>query len=615
MFPLRFDHCWTFDLEATRQQLWPFVSNTDQFNHDMGLPVVDRIGPGPHGGQMLQTFIRGFIPAVWEECPFNWQAPESFSLTRCYESGPMRRLDVAVKLLPRKDGGTHLVYHLCCQARNWFWAQLIGRDLKTFGKTMETVFRRYDLLAARDAVGPKETVRLTRGAQTRLDTAAHRLADRGISTDACTAIRYAITTSPDVEALHLRAYELADHWRIARREMLEAMLIATREGILDLRWEVLCPYCRGAKQRVTSLRDIATEVHCDGCNIDVAVNVDQFVEAIFQPSTGIREISIGEFCLGSPQRTPHILVQKQISASEYEIVRAPINPGFYRVRVLGSRGAQRVIVEPSGNDSATVGLCNNTWGVDDVRVVASGALRIENESEHDHVFILEHLAWGDTAATAADVTMLQVFRDVFSGEALRPGQQLALRSLTIVFTDLKGSTALYNTDAYGTFRAVMEHFDVLHQLIAKEGGAIVKNIGDAILAVFPHPLPALQAMLEAQRTLAEGKSGSYRPLHLKVGIHHASTAIAATLPYNPGTIDYFGPPINLAARLEPLSNGEDIVVSLPVIHDPEVEIFLVQNGNLLEVQEFQALLKGFGSEEFTLYRIRVLQNKEGGALP
>jgi len=614
LFPLQFEHCWTFDLEATRQQLWPFVSNTDQFNRDMGLPVVDRTGPGPHGGQMLQTFMKGFIPAVWEECPFDWQAPERFSLTRCYQSGPMRRLDVEVKLLPGKDGGTHLVYHLCCEARNWFWAQLLGHDLKTFGKTMETVFRRYDLLAARDAVGPKETVRLTRGAQTRFDAAINRLADRGIRIDVCTAIRYAITTSPDVEVLHLRAYALADHWRISRREMLEAMLVATREGILDLRWEVLCPYCRGAKQRVESLREIATEVHCDGCNIDVAVNVDQFVEAIFQPSTGIRKISIGEFCLGSPQRTPHVLAQKQITASEYEIVRAPMNAGFYRVRILGSRGAQRVIVEPSGNASATVGLRNDTWGVDDVRVVTSGALRIENGSEADHVFILEHLAWGDTAATAADVTMLQVFRDVFSGEALRPGQQLALRNLTIVFTDLKGSTALYNTDAYGTFRAVMEHFDVLHKLIAKEGGTIVKNIGDAILAVFPRPLPALQAMLEAQRALAEGKSGSYRPLHLKVGIHHASTAIAATLPYNPGTIDYFGPPINLAARLEPLSNGANIVVSLLVIQDPEVEIFLAQNANLLEVQEFQALLKGFGSEEFTLYRIRAIQNKEDAAL-
>ena len=151
-------------------------------------------------------------------------------------------------------------------------------------------------------------------------------------------------------------------------------------------------------------------------------------------------------------------------------------------------------------------------------------MKLENETGRRTTFILERLAWSDQAATAAEVTALQIFRDLFASEALRPGEQISVGTLTVLFTDLRNSTQLYREIGDATaFGRVMNHFDVLKKVIAEEDGALVKTIGDAVMAVFRRPSSALKAMLSAQEMLAappDGKraadiesGGSYRAVH------------------------------------------------------------------------------------------------------
>jgi class 3 adenylate cyclase len=152
---------------------------------------------------------------------------------------------------------------------------------------------------------------------------------------------------------------------------------------------------------------------------------------------------------------------------------------------------------------------------------------------------------------------LQTFRDLFANEALRPGEQISVGSLTVVFTDLRDSTRLYSQigDA-PAFGRVMNHFDILEAAIAAEGGAIVKTIGDAVMAVFRRPLAALQAVINAQHNLHLAQGGE-APLSLKAGIH-TGACIAVTLNER---LDYFGSTVNIAARLAHLAAGGDIVLS------------------------------------------------------
>src|SRR5262249_54058128 len=150
------------------------------------------------------------------------------------------------------------------------------------------------------------------------------------------------------------------------------------------------------------------------------------------------------------------------------------------------------------------------------------------------------------ALTADRVAALQAFRDLFSDEVLRPGDEVAIRRVTLLFSDLKGSTALYEAmgDA-AAYHLVREHFAYLAEIVREHEGGIVKTIGDAVMAAFHDPLRGLQAAIAMQRRVAGFNARSRAPIVLKLGLHDGP-CIAVTLN---DRLDYFGGTVNLAARL------------------------------------------------------------------
>ena len=117
-----------------------------------------------------------------------------------------------------------------------------------------------------------------------------------------------------------------------------------------------------------------------------------------------------------------------------------------------------------------------------------------------------------------------------------------------LFTDLKGSTELYervgDLVAYDLVRA---HFRVLHEIVAAESGAVVKTIGDAVMATFPTPDRAMAAALKMREALKNLKGD----LLLKIGIHEGP-CLAVSLNDRQ---DYFGRTVNIAARVQGLATS------------------------------------------------------------
>jgi adenylate cyclase len=103
-------------------------------------------------------------------------------------------------------------------------------------------------------------------------------------------------------------------------------------------------------------------------------------------------------------------------------------------------------------------------------------------------------------------------------------------------------------------------------------------------------------MLEAQQALAEPTDGSM-PLTLKAGLH-TGPCIAVTLN---DRLDYFGSTVNMAARLEGLSTGSDVIISGAVYDDAKVRKLIESQG--LSAVEFDMALKGFEDERFELWRV------------
>ena len=116
---------------------------------------------------------------------------------------------------------------------------------------------------------------------------------------------------------------------------------------------------------------------------------------------------------------------------------------------------------------------------DDLDVPDGSHLVLRNQTDGPILAAIEDPAWTGEATTAAQVTTLQEFRELFSSEVLAPRQQLAVSHIAFLFSDLKGSTQLYEGigDA-AAYSRVNRHFDFIRQAVGRGGGSVIKTMGD-----------------------------------------------------------------------------------------------------------------------------------------
>jgi len=98
----------------------------------------------------------------------------------------------------------------------------------------------------------------------------------------------------------------------------------------------------------------------------------------------------------------------------------PLEAGRYRLRTLGLAGGQFLVAGPEGAEEITLTAARDGWPRDEVGVSLAPTLHFQNATDAEQLFVLERMAWSDQASTAAEVTALQVFRNLFSSELLRP---------------------------------------------------------------------------------------------------------------------------------------------------------------------------------------------------
>lgn len=599
-----FHYRWEYDLKSSPEKLWPFAADTNRFNHDTGVPSLESPAepssrPSKSGRKLLRLKAFG-MPIEWEELPFEWVRPSKIGVTRNYSKGPVAKLVVLVELTPNDGGGTKVTYQVWAKPNSLLGLIAIPIQIGLISaRRFESAFRSYDEMAQEgQAEELASNEREPAEAETRrLELLSQRLQENGVTKSIANGLVNHVGRASEMELSRIRPYALADNWGESRRAVLEACLQATRIGLLDLQWDLLCPMCRGPQESSGSLRDIATNVHCEGCQIDFNVNFDRFVELTFRPNATIRLVDPKTYCLGSPYRTPHVVCQQLLPPKTDREITLPLEQGSYRLRTLALHGEQPLAVNRNGATSITLEAGSKGWSKEELQISTRSTIKLINATDQEQLFVIERTEWSDQAATAAEVTALQIFRDLFSTEALRPGEKISVGTLTILFTDLRNSTQLYREIGDATaFGRVLNHFDVLRKAIADEDGAVVKTIGDSVMAVFREPERALRAMLRAQHDLAN-PIDNREPLTLKAGLH-MGPCIAVTLN---DRLDYFGSTVNMASRLESLSTGSDVIISQAIFDDPEVK--QLTNEANLQVEPFEITLKGFTDERFQLLRV------------
>jgi len=507
------------------------------------------------------------------------------------------------ELSSRPGGGTAMVYEMRVKPLNLAGAAivslLIGRRMR---RNADRVFRHYDELALVVPVVPERsrTRLITGGARQRLASIASKLVSEAHQpAPLVERLCDFLSTADDLTAMKIRPYALADAWGTGRRETLDLFLHATRGGMLDFSWEVRCPHCRGSRRGKADLSAVSGSAHCDSCGVDFTANFDQSIELTFAPNPSVRRVPRVEYCLGGPQVTPHVVAQKRLGPADDLYMAMPFPEGQYQVRARGLAVPQMFRIHADGSALVRIDLGPAHAHAEEQVVAPDGFLKVLNTDSARRLAVVERVAWSDQAVTATAVTSRQTFRDLFAREILRHGERLSAGSITIVFTDLKNSTRLYRQigDA-PAFGRVLSHFDTVKAAASDEGGAIVKTMGDAVMAVFTDPAAALRAMRKAQASLsAPDKAQS--PLALKCSIHQGPClAIGEN-----DRLDYFGTTVNVASRLCALSTGADIVISGPILRDPGVAAILADPGEGLTASPEAAELRGIGESPFEFWRV------------
>jgi len=328
------------------------------------------------------------------------------------------------------------------------------------------------------------------------------------------------------------------------------------------------------------------------------VNLDSSVELRFSVHPSVRAAKSAVFCAGSPAHSRHACAQLNVDGLAPRAVELELESRSYAVRYLQLKRVVRLRPAADGPTKISVDFKSASDG--DELTFKPGLVKLILQPTGEPGLIrLENEGWKEAAATAALATTLQDFRDLFSSEVLAPGLESAIKHLAVLFTDLKDSTAMYervgDATAYGVVR---DHFEWLTAIIAARRGAVVKTIGDAVMAVFASGPDALEAALDMQERIREldAKLAPRQPVKLKIGVHQgASIAINAG-----GVLDYFGTMINIAARVQNESAGGDVVITKAIGADPACMAVLERRKPSGE--HFTIALKGL-SGQFDLWRL------------
>jgi class 3 adenylate cyclase len=446
------------------------------------------------------------------------------------------------------------------------------------------------------------------------------------------AIETMVRDAPDAALCRINAIKFAAERGLDEEAVIAAFLHAARLGIFELSWNVVCPGCGGVLGEGETLKTVGHDDYvCALCASGYEPSLDQMVEVTFTVSRRVRRIAahdphelpfteffrqvfwasamdlpaelgavIDSLTLDTLELPGHEKAQLSLQLpAEFLIVFEPVTHTAQFIDVKGEPTRER-----QNLSIVFTGLKAPTTTVE----MRPGPLRLSFENrtgerllpglwiagdELHHLLDLRH-----PFLSAKRLLTNQVFRDLYGTDTLDAEQRLKITSLTFLFTDLKGSTPLYQrVGDLAAFDLVRAHFHVLHEIVSAEAGAVVKTIGDAVMATFHSPDRAVAAALKMREAMQKlnDERGS-EDLLLKIGIHEGP-CLAVVLNDRQ---DFFGQTVNIASRVQGLATSRAIFATGPVIENAQTSSLLAEQG-LAPVAQ-QRALRGV-ADEYAVYEI------------
>jgi class 3 adenylate cyclase len=430
----------------------------------------------------------------------------------------------------------------------------------------------------------------------------------------------------------VNALEFAERHGLNEDKVLSGFVHASRLGLFDMSWNLLCPGCGGVLDAKATLKSMdRSEYNCALCAAGYEPTLDEMVEVSFTVNPRVRRIAAHD-----PENLPlWDYVRQMFWSSGIEVSDADFDealkdividsvelpPGEKCILSIQLPQAFVIVFDPVTHSAQFIDVKGEpTKARQDLAIVYSkvhahtgtielrpGPLRLSLENRTDARVLVglymandalhDMLAIKKRFLTAKRLLTNQAFQDLYRTDALDVNQRMRITSLTFLFSDLKGSTELYErVGDLVAYDLVRSHFHALNEAVAMESGAVVKTIGDAVMATFPSPergLAAALRMREAVRGVGGERAGG---LTVKIGLHEGP-CLAVMLNER---LDYFGQTVNIAARVQGLAQSRSIFATRPIVEHPEAARMLGAAG--LRAQPQQCNLRGV-SDALTVYEI------------
>jgi len=435
-----------------------------------------------------------------------------------------------------------------------------------------------------------------------------------------------IRSGDDLTLYRINPLAFARDRAIAEAEGIDLFLYATRSGLFEMSWDVVCPQSGMVLDSFGALRTLKTHYVCGLCDVSGETDLDDFIEVTFTVSPQLRRLpfhdphslSVEDFHWKARFLSDGRLPGQQVRFLDFlhglvrglaflppgatTTLRSDLGPGALSGVNVQTQAAFAVPIlgEPAAAPThLRIGYDGQRFSPS-LSAVPPGPIVIEVENSGATRGSLLLINWppevlAQTLKPALDfdpymsggmLLARQTFRRLFRSERVDEREGLGIRQVTLLFTDLKGSTAMYERlGDLNAYALVREHFALLGATVQQHSGAIVKTIGDAVMAVFSRPTDAVSAALDILEEIERYNSEHGDPsIILKIGAH-CGPSIAVTLNEN---LDYFGQTVNVAARVQSLAEAGEICISEALYSAPGVRQVLTG----LKIVEFDAPLRG-----------------------
>lgn len=426
-----------------------------------------------------------------------------------------------------------------------------------------------------------------------------------------------IRAGDDYSLFRINPIQFATEKGITEVEAIDLFLHSAKLGLFEMEWHLVCAMCGNIVESLRHMHKLHSTYVCKECAHENKATLDDYIQVAFTLSRSVREIAFHHpeslsaddlffkynLCRGAHSwwegwdheqlfRACTVFLD-YLEPRDTRRLDFPIELGFISLAnvtdkatlgfLVGSDPASGVqtistqIVDgklhvmdlPTAPPRADFGYI--VFSFDELSHLLTGQLILEVENRMDHracIWVAHFRGTPPTRLLTFDpflsgkrLITTQTFRNLFRSETVSANEGIGVKDITFLFTDLKGSTALY--DQIGDPKAyflVRQHFDTLGNVINRYEGATIKTIGDAVMATFMTPLDAVNAALEMLRDIEAFNRNIADKLVLKIGIH-SGHSIVVTLN---DRLDYFGQTVNIASRVQGLADAGEIYVSADV---------------------------------------------------